>query len=106
MPNSMDRDTEVDKQEELLTTVDVNKFIVNLKVNAQATLDKLKAFSERAGRRTISELNQIADATELNEFLRMVYNDEHPTVGKKEEIRDLDYIIETCNSTGKKNYKR
>lgn len=88
--------------EELLTTIDISQFISTLKVNS---LNKLKEFSERAGRRTISELNQIIDATELNEFLRMVYNDEHPTFDSKQVIRSIDYMIEKINSNGDKIIK-
>jgi hypothetical protein len=57
------------------------------------------------GRRKISELNDIIDATELNEFLRMVFNDEHPTIYSNCKIRPADYMIETCRSTGNKTIK-
>lgn len=93
------------KIEELLSAVDINVVIRHLRVHTQDTLDKLKAFSEREGRRKISELNELMDSTDLNEFLRLVFNDDHPTLNSIEGIRGIDYMIETCKSNGEKLIK-
>ncbi len=42
------------------------------------------------------------DFTELNDFLRLVFNDEHPTINTKQTIRKADYIIESCKSSREK----
>lgn len=92
-------ETEIeDKKDELFSEFDFRQWVVKMKVNAQTSLDILKAFSEIPGRRTISDLKQIMDATELNEFLRLVYNDEHKTIDSKEQIRAADYKIKKGNS--------
>ena len=100
MPNSM-----LPEAEELLSTVDISKMITHLKLNVQSTLDKLKEFSKREGRRKISELNELMDTTELNDFLRIVFNGGHPTIDSNEEIRRFDYLIEKCKTTGSKTIK-
>ena len=83
------------KTEELLTAVNVEELITKLSVNVQTTLIMLKEFCEREGSRTIKELDQMMHstlkATELNAFLRLVYNNEHPTVGSEgKEVRSAD----------------
>lgn len=89
-------------KEELFSEIDIGQTIQMLRVQA---FNKLKEFSERAGRRTIAELNQILDATELNEYIRMVYNDDHRTIDRRDEIRRADYFIEKDQSTGSKIIK-
>lgn len=55
-------DKESEEKEEMFSDVDVSQVLKMLRLQA---MNKLKELSERAGRRTISELNQIIDSTEL-----------------------------------------
>lgn len=93
-----------EKTEELLTTVNVETLVTKLRVNAQKTLIMLKEFCEREGSRKLGELDQIMHsplkATELNAFLRLVYNNEHPTLGPAgKEFRSADYEFEKDKPT-------
>lgn len=87
-----------DRKEELFSDFDFGKWVINMKVNAKTSLDMLKAFSEIPGRRTISDLKHIMDTTELNEFLRLVYNNDHRTIDSKVGIRSADYMIKKGDS--------
>ncbi len=65
-------------------------------------LNKLREFCERAGQKVIDELNTLIDNTELNEYIRMAFNDENPTLDNRNQIRPSDFLIKKDELTGEK----
>lgn len=96
---------EKESKEESLFMEDLCSKLREARVFAQDTLEKLRCFCEKSGRRKISELNEILDSTELNDFIRLVFNEDHPTLDSKDQIRKLDYEIERCTLSGEKQIR-
>lgn len=100
MTKSISPDVEVKDKKELYSEINYEKTIDELRKDA---INKLKNFCQRAGQRGVKELNEIIDVTELNEFIRMAFDDEHPTINKIDKIRPVDFVLD--DSTGKKIIK-